>query len=693
MIGIGLSITIGYNTHKNTIVKQQKKQIILIAETASRSLERFFEEEKKGMDLYFDGMLSNISDVDTLRNQIDDIISVYYESEKTYLNSINFYLPGEIEEKNRKEETVFDTYEYQREGYYILNLVKPLFANNELGGYIVTSINLNKVYDEILAPIQVGELGYCTIKDRKGIILMHGTKNQIGIDSKSDRMEKHPDLNSEGIDKLLESQLRGESGSEIIVSYWWDNIEAGKVKKILGFTPVQIVEDFWVLSVIMDYSQVAKPLQNALRITILIGIILVIFFGSLVFYITRELKNTQRIRMEWKYQAELNEASNKFKKQEEQVQQYDKLQTIGILTGMIAHELNNLMTPIMIYCDLLSMKFAKNDDVMEEVSGITAAAKRCAELSHQLLAYGREDKEKDQKEIFDSSLVVKNSMKMIAKLFPREIKLTFDISNKPIFLSGNPGEINQILLNLCTNAYKAMKGTYGKLEVTYQKISEYEVELNVSDTGCGMDQETMEQMYNAFFTTKLGGEGTGLGLSVVKQLVVKYGGRIQANSLENKGTIFTIILPILDKLPVTHERSVTNRIEIEKKKFRIMVLDDQIEILKPIKKGLSMTKWKVEYYTNPGFAYGVLKEKKDEFDILITDISMPSMSGLELAAIIRKSNPEIKIIAMTGYLNKDIQEYVDNNIIDGFLLKPITTNDIIDMVAKIISKSDIKLRI
>jgi signal transduction histidine kinase len=695
IISLGIVIIISsvffvYESYKNQIVDQQREQIITTAETASLGLEYFFQEKKQGMDIYFDGMMSTIPDKNTLYKQIDTIIERFYFKEKNYLYNIKFIKAEEISsamdnDAKLSKNAEYGDYKYIAEGLYILYLSKTIYINGHLEGYVMAGIDLNKVYHKILFPVQIGERGYCTVKDQNGMILMHGTKSQIGINSKTDRKELYPKLNAKGIDTLLNNQLSGKSGSDIVTSYWWDDVESGPVTKIIGYTPVSIVEgNTWVVSVIMDYAEIAGPIHNALSMSIILGFILVVFFGTLVYFITKEWKNTERIKLEWKYENELREAANALRKQEAQVRQYDKLQTLGILSGTIAHEFNNLMTPILIYCDLLLPKFKEDEEVKEEIEEISSIAQRCSELSKQLLAYGRVEKDEDLMSIYDGTLVAKNSMRMIAKLIPREINLDYRISEEPIMLYGNAGSLNQILLNLCTNAYQAMKETGGSLQVSFYKKDEEEAILKVSDTGCGMDKETMARMYQAFFTTKESGEGTGLGLSVVKRLVTKQGGNIEATSKLGEGTTFTIVMPIKDMKPKENNLNENEIKAVAKKKIKIMILDDNDEILKSMEKGLSITNWHIEYSTNPSYVFGRLKEQSNGYDILLTDESMPEMSGLELSAILKKVNPAIKIIIMTGYVEKNLQENVNNKAIDGFLLKPISAMDVIREVFKLI---------
>jgi signal transduction histidine kinase len=681
VIIITASVIMTFNIHRNEIIKQQKEQIITTAETASRGLETFFREKRRGMDLYFNGVVQYMEEEDLLNKQMEAILDQYYQKEKAYLYEIDF-LTKEILKENRilvpatNNNAFYGSYNYQEACFYVLDLFKPLYLGKKFLGVVKASINLNTVYDEILYPIQIGEKGYCTVKDRNGIILMHGTKSQIGIDSKEDRKKQHPELDGEGINRLVENQIRGESGSNLVVSYWWDNLEAGKVKKIIGYTPVSVVADFWVVSVIMEYALIADILHRTLGMSIGIGILLVFFFVSLIFYITKELKNAQRMHMEWMYERELNEAAYRLKKQEEKVQQYDRLQTLGMLTGTIAHEFNNLMTPIMIYCDLLKDQIQGKAEMKEEVEEITIAARRCTELSKQLLDYGRTEHTEGKPVVFDAALVTKNTIKMFEKLLPKEVLLLSYICKDPVLILGNPGALNQIIINLCTNAYQVMKEKGGKIQLSLT-VKENKAVLLIEDNGYGMDKTIMENIFEPFYTTKKPGEGTGLGLPVVKKLVKGMKGTILVESETGKGTIFTLTFPIQAAALEQSKGKVEHHEYIVNKEYRIILLDDKPDIVKSIKKALAKTNWIIEGYTNPTTVYAKLKEQANKFDILLTDNSMPVVNGMELSTVIKRLNPHIKIILMTGYPEKELQEYIDKGIIDSYLIKPVSETDII----------------
>ncbi len=686
ILTIIVSIFLIYSTHKNAIVNQEKEQVITTAEAASRGLETFFLDKRKNMDLYFSGILNYMENQDMLKSQMEDILRTYYNTEKNYLQQVVYLTEEEFKSKeefiNIRENSFFGSYEFNEGGFFILNMYRPLYLSGHLTGYVMAGINLNAVYHDILYPVQIGKNGYCTVKDRNGMILMHGVESQIGINSKTDRKKKYPDLNPEGIDRLVENQISGQSGTQLVKSYWWDKIENGKVKKIIGYTPVKVMEDFWVISVIMDYEQIEEPLHQTLIMSILVGLLLTIFFGFLVFYITRELKNNQQMQIELEYERKLYESQSKLEKQEEKVVQYDRLQTLGILMGTIAHEFNNLMTPITIYCDLLAARFTGDKDTEEEIAEISSAALRCSELSKQILAYGRKETQEERIISFDGAAAAKTSMKMIEKIIPGNIKLSYQIGSKPIFLLGNPGALNQILLNLCTNAYQAMKEEGGGLEVIFRHREKGKAELIIKDNGCGMKEDTLKNIYDAFYTTKAPGEGTGLGLSVVQRLVIRFKGEIQVDSTPGKGTVFTIVFPVPERRKLNTPGNDKIYEDIIHRKLKVMLIDDNPEVVRALKKGFVITNWKLECFTNALFALEKFKKNPNKFDIILTDLSMPDRNGYELAAYMKKRNPAVKIIVMTGYLEKDGREYIGGDSIDAYMLKPLNIKDIIEKAAE-----------
>lgn len=226
------------------------------------------------------------------------------------------------------------------------------------------------------------------------------------------------------------------------------------------------------------------------------------------------------------------------------MQKYNHSKTMSVLTGSIAHEFNNLMTPIVLYTDLLEENEVVYHEMPEEIDELKSATKRCEELARQLLSYSRQGKAEKVLTEYDATFAVQEAVNMVQKLLPSNIELKTNICKTSYYICGQLGAMNQILLNLATNAVHAMEHG-GKLSIQFGLSIEddKQVRLLVEDTGCGIPKEIKMQVFQPFFTTKQDGKGTGIGLTVVKRLTEEHGGRIRVKTEEGKGTTFILDFP------------------------------------------------------------------------------------------------------------------------------------------------------
>ena len=244
---------------------------------------------------------------------------------------------------------------------------------------------------------------------------------------------------------------------------------------------------------------------------------------------------------ELQHEKTLNEA---MKEQEGLMQKYNHSKTMSVLTGSIAHEFNNLMTPIVLYADLLEENEVVLQEMPEEVTELKSAAGRCEELARQLLSYSRQGKAEKVCTDYDASYAVQEAVNIARKLLPKEIRLKENICRTPYYIHGQPGALNQILLNLEANAVHAMKEG-GTLRVWFGLSADDEknVRLVVEDTGTGIAPDIRQRVFHPFFTTKKAGEGTGIGLTVVKRLTEEHGGYVRVKTEVGKGTSFILDFP------------------------------------------------------------------------------------------------------------------------------------------------------
>lgn len=383
------------------------------------------------------------------------------------------------------------------------------------------------------------------------------------------------------------------------------------------------------------------------------------------------------------------------KRMETELRQAQKMEGIGTLAGGIAHDFNNILSAIIGYTELALMKTGNDPDLTEDLKQVRKASERAKELVRQILSFSRKDKH--EKTILQVNLIVKEALKLIRSSIPSTIEIVQDISTRAAVLT-DPTQIHQLIMNLCTNAYQAMVDTGGKLSVSMHEISvkpndirypelpvgNY-VHIEVSDTGCGMDQTTLEKIFDPFFTTKEHGRGTGLGLAVVYDIVQGHEGKISVRSKPGVGTTFDVFLPVAQERLKKNDTSLNQNLQVAGNE-RIMIVDDEEAIRELLHAILSNAGYQVEEFANGREAWEVFRQSPDDWSLIITDQTMPQMTGEELAVNIMKLQPDIPIILCTGYSESISIEKARKLGIKSYLYKPLSLNELLVSVHNILNK-------
>ncbi|MCX7965826.1 MAG: ATP-binding protein [Syntrophorhabdaceae bacterium] len=383
------------------------------------------------------------------------------------------------------------------------------------------------------------------------------------------------------------------------------------------------------------------------------------------------------------------------KKLEEQLIQSQKLEAIGTLAGGVAHDFNNLLTVVLGYGELLKQKVKDNEALNRYVENIITSAEKGKRLTEGLLAFSR--KQMSLPKPMNLNEAVRDTEKILKRLIGEDIELKTLLHDKDIIVLADYGQIEQILINLVTNARDAMpKGGEIIIETStfymdvdfiakygYGKKGYYGV-LKVTDTGMGMEKKVMERIFEPFFTTKEVGKGTGLGLSVVYGIVKQNKGFINVESELNKGSSFTVLLPIVESEVALKEKEL---IEIPVDYGRgetILLAEDDDSLRGLIKTVLEQFNYKVVESTNGSDAIEIFKEKKDDIALVILDVIMPKANGKEVYDRIKEIKPEIKSLFISGYTSdflssRDIAvEHLE------FIQKPILPHELVKRVKKIL---------
>ena len=380
---------------------------------------------------------------------------------------------------------------------------------------------------------------------------------------------------------------------------------------------------------------------------------------------------------------------------EAQLFQLKKMETIGTLAGGIAHDFNNILTPILGYTDMALEELPDESTLKFDIEQINNAANRGKDLVQQILTFSREvnfDKKPVQ-----LSLIVTEVLNLIKASLPPGIEIRQLLEPGIGTILADSTHMHQIIMNLCTNACYAMKNSGGILEVKLdvikvdQKLEKQVnnlkkgnyVRLILSDTGHGMDRKTKERIFEPFFTRKEVGAGSGLGLSVVHGIVNNYEGAITVDSSPGKGTIFTIYLPQFST--ILFSQNELNKTPTKGNEF-ILFVDDEQEITYMGKKMLENLGYKVTIKSDSLSALREFESNPLKYSLLVTDQTMPQMFGTELAARMKEIRPELKVIIITGYIDKLSEDLITSSGISEIIMKPLILSDFSKLIRKVLDE-------
>ncbi len=381
---------------------------------------------------------------------------------------------------------------------------------------------------------------------------------------------------------------------------------------------------------------------------------------------------------------------------EERLQQSQKMESIGTLAGGIAHDFNNILFPVVGHSEMLLEDIPQDSPLRNHIEEIHSGALRAKDLIKQILAFSRQDS--IEIKLIKIQPIVKEALKLIRSTIPTSIEIKQYIMKDCGVIKADPTQIHQIVMNLATNAYHAMEDAGGTLQIGLKEIAfgeqdviNQEMEpglyacLTVGDTGNGIGKDVRAKIFDPFFTTKELGKGTGMGLSVVHGIVKKAGGSIQVDSQPDKGTKFHVYLPIVKSISGQQviKTTGTNQGGTE----QILLVDDEEAIVTVEKEMLERLGYQVVSRTSSVEALEAFRGNPDKFDVVITDMNMPNMSGDRLATELVKIRPDIPVVLCTGFSETMPEEKAAAMGIKKFLMKPITIKDLSKMIRGVLDNT------
>ncbi len=381
---------------------------------------------------------------------------------------------------------------------------------------------------------------------------------------------------------------------------------------------------------------------------------------------------------------------------EGQLRQAQKMEAIGTLAGGIAHDFNNILTPVLGYSEIIAECLPADSPLIEPAREVLMAAKRARDLVKQILTFGRQTEQACSP--LQIHLMVKEALKLLRSSIPSTIEIRQDISTEAMVLA-DPTMIHQVVMNLCTNAYHAMRETGGILAVSLQEVEigtdDYSAELHlkpglylrleVSDTGCGMPPHVVERIFEPYFTTKAKGEGTGLGLSVVHGIITSLGGHVTVYSEPGKGTTFHVYLP--KALEGKGVAGVARTAAILPRGHEhILVVDDEPVIVELMRRILEALGYRVTACIDSRQALEQFEAQPTAFDLVLTDMTMPHLTGAELAQRLLARRPNLPIILCTGFSEIINEEKVKALGVRRLLMKPVLRDELAMVLRQVLDQ-------
>jgi PAS domain S-box-containing protein len=387
------------------------------------------------------------------------------------------------------------------------------------------------------------------------------------------------------------------------------------------------------------------------------------------------------------------------KKVEIELRQAQKMEAIGTLAGGIAHDFNNILSAIIGYTELSQLEMGQDSRISSFLSGIHQASLRARDLVQQILTFSRKQ---DNSYLLPLQIapLLNEVLRLIRSSIPATINIKTDIAAQDAVILADPTQIHQVIVNLCTNGYQAIGDNKGTLKVYLQEVTIDEqnpvpgvtlpnnkyIRITVGDSGAGMDKETMQRIFEPYFTTKDTGKGTGLGLALVNSIVQEHKGAITVDSTLGKGTFFSVYLPVISKKIEENDEFKQQMSPVVSKGLHIVFVDDELYLLRILEEFFREQGYRTTAFESGAEALEYICTTVEPIDMVITDMTMPNMSGLELGRKIFSRQPQLPVILCTGYSRTINREQALKEGFCRYIEKPIILSDLASEMQEVLAR-------
>lgn len=675
-----------WRSYRGDLMRNQEEQLLLVTQTAGRNLEITFSQYRESLELLrrmesgHDGYRSYL---ETHSRHAADVC--WLDGDAAVTESVNG-----LELADPVPLVCLDgactVIQYTgADGHLYLGFC----GKAENGRTLCLVIDEEAYYSDLMSGLRVGTNGYLLVKTSSGRIVMHPDRSQWGIDVIEGRRARYPGLDLGSLAEMVERQITEPSGVYEYYSYWWTHPELPRVRKISTHVHADLGNDFWVVSAVVDYSDFYTPIAEGVgRLTLVYAAICAILV-LLSLYIGKLLRDQRRDSREIAYLRELNDTLEELHRHEENIAHQQRLQVMGAMTGGIAHEFNNFLTPIMGFAELLMADLPPESEAYDNAREICEATDRAKEVVRQISAMSRKNVETVYRCI-PVKKALGRTLKMIASVCPDQVQLEsrMDLTDEAIL--GNRTQLDQVLLNLCVNAIHAIGPREGTLTIEAECVSRELVRgalpeeklsddwarylrIDIRDTGCGMDSDVLRRIFEPFYTTKKSGEGTGLGLSLADQIVRAHRGFLSVDSTPGQGSTFHLFLPVLEQ-SAADEPLRWGR----ERKLRLVLADDNAKVLELLEGS----------FQKLGLSPAICRKKEEvlrqlaqgDTDALAIDQSLEDGDGVEFCMSIQGKYPNTIKLLMVDSVTREVVEARRRGVIDGYVQKPVSDATLLDAI-------------
>ena len=675
-----------WKEYRDTLMKNQENQLLILTRILRDNMAVAMEEYQNDLDFLCNVQTpdQNTTYEEYLKKQKNFICNLYRETpdgKRSYV----------AEDINFQNIALLASYPDERSIWLMSDAENKYFVLKEKmnsGDWLCLVVNAGQYYQRLISDIHVGTNGYIIVKNKEGTVIMHPDEEQWGYNIIASRKMRFPDLDYSSLEDMLKEQAERKEGISRYYSYWWTSPKTKKVEKISAYCSAEMGNDAWIISAVIDYEDFYRPIVEGFLKLTMVFVSALFLAGILVFVYGRLMIRVRKSAKEIEDLKELNSLLESVQKNENTIAHQERLQIMGTMTGGIAHEFNNFLTPIMGHAELLMMELPEGSDEQDSAREILEASEKAMDVVKQISSLSRKNVETVYKCV-PVRKMMQRVIKMISSVCPPQVILESDIQIGDECILGNTTQLNQVILNICVNAVHAIGQKEGNIFIKCESVTtgqmkrilekdlpdtwKHYIFISIRDDGCGMDRDTLRQIFDPFFTTKKGGEGTGLGLALAEQIVTSHKGYIFAESQLGKGTTFYIGIPVLDA-----EQSESTVTVSEKRETRMIFADDNAKVLELLRS--SFEKLGIKITTCITMDEVPERLKNEDADVLVVKENIGGKSGVDFCMSIAGKYPDMIRLISTDSISKEILEAKRKGIIHGFVEKPMSDRSVLEAI-------------